>query len=223
MKLKEKQISIQLRKQGNSYGEINNKVKVSKSTLSLWLRDIKLSPEQENNIYQKAKQKHAYRLAKFNQQKRIDKTKEIIQSAKKEISSLVNNPLFLAGLMLYWAEGDKSDRIEHVKFNNSDPKMIRLMMSWFKKICKVPDEKFRIELHIHELHCRKNIEKYWSQVTQVPLNQFNKTQVKPTSLRQRKNKLYDGTCAIRVSSRDLFRRIKGWQLGFLEQKYKDIL
>ena len=217
MKLKEKIEAIRLRKLGKSYGEIRKKARVSKGTLSLWLRNIELTPGQEKRLYVELRQKNAYRMAKLNQRKRIDKTKKILKEAKKEVSSYFTNPLFLAGLMLYWAEGDKSEEDELVKFSNSDPAMIKLMMRWFGEICKVPEEKFRITLYIHELFCRKDIEKYWSKLTKIPLAQFHKTQVKPTSLRHRKNPLYNGTCAIRISNRDLFRRIKGWKLGFLEK------
>jgi len=217
MKLKEKIKAIRLRKLGKSYSEIRKKVKVSKGTLSLWLRDIELTPEQEERLYVELRQKNAYRLAKDNQQKRVEKTKKIITEAKKESKLLFKNPLFLCGLMLYWAEGDKSEKEEIVKFSNSDPLMIKLIMEWFRKICKVPEEKFRITIHMHELFCRKDIEKYWAKLTHVPLSQFYKTQIKPTSLRYRKNPLYNGTCAIRIENRDLFRRIKGWKFGFLER------
>jgi len=217
MKLKEKIKAIRLRKSGKSYSEIRKQVKVSKGTLSLWLRDIKLTPEQEKRLYVTLLRKNAYRLAKANQRKRIEKTKKIIGAAREEVKSLMKNPLFLSGLMLYWAEGDKSEETEMVKFTNSDPVMIKLMMKWFREICKVPEKKFRITLHIHKLHCRKGIENYWSKLTNIPQSQFYKTQIKPTSLRQRKNRLYNGTCAIRIENRDLFRRIKGWKLGFLEK------
>ncbi|OGZ33090.1 MAG: hypothetical protein A2V69_02765 [Candidatus Portnoybacteria bacterium RBG_13_40_8] len=220
MKLKEKLRAIRLRKKGKSYKEIQKNISVSKSTLSIWLRDIKLTPLQEKRIYVELRQKNAYRLAKANQRERIRKTGEIIKTAKKEIPSYLRDPLFLAGLMLYWAEGDKSDESEVVKFSNSDPEMIRFMMKWFRKICKIPERKFRIALHIHELHCRKNIENYWSKLTNISRNQFHKTQIKPTSLGQRKNILYNGTCAIRISDKNLFRKIKGWKLGFLEMQNK---
>jgi hypothetical protein len=97
--------------------------------------------------------------------------------------------------------------------------MIKLMMEWFRKVCRVPEEKFRIGLHIHKLFCRKDVKNYWSKLTKIPLHQFHKTQIKPTSLRHRKNPLYNGTCAIRIESRDLFRRIKGWKLAFLKKSH----
>lgn len=217
MKFEQKLQAISLRKSGESYGEIRKKIKVSKGTLSLWLRDIKLSPEQEKRIYVELKQKNAYRMAKANQRKRIEGTEEIIKKAKKEAAKLFKNPLFLSGLMLYWAEGDKSETQERVKFTNSDPRMIKIIMRWFREICKVPETKFRVCVHIHSLHSRGNIEEYWSGVTGVPINQFHKTQIKQTSLRQRRNKLYEGTCAISISNKNFFRKINGWKLGFIEK------
>ena len=120
--------------------------------------------------------------------------------------------------MLYWAEGDKLERGYCVKFTNSDPAMIEFMMRWFRKICNVPEEKFRISIHAHKLHSRKKIKEYWSQVTSIPQSQFHKIFVKPSSLGQRKNRLYNGTCAIRINNIDLLRKIKGWIVGFFEKK-----
>lgn len=214
MKLKEKIKAIHLRRLGKSYGEIHKQVNVSKSTLSLWLRDIELTPEQKARL--KGRQKARHEGAKANQRKRIERTREIISEAKKEVKYLYKNFLFLSGLMLYWAEGAKRSK-ETIKFSNSDPAMIELMMKWLREICKVPEKKFRIGLHIHELYCRKDAENYWSQITGVPLNQFQKTYIKSTSLKHRKNKLYNGTCNIIVCNKDLFRRIRGWKLGFLEK------
>lgn len=216
MKLNEKNQAIRLRKIGESYSAIRTRVKVSKSTLSLWLRDIKLTPEQKEKIHVTLRQKNAYKGAKVQQKKRIKITKRILAEAKKEFKLFFQSPLFLAGLMLYWAEGDKSDVREAVKFSNSDPHIIKLMMQWFRAICKVPNKKFRVTLHIHELHCRKDIKQYWSKLLHLPLTQFYKTQVKPTSLRHRRNRLYNGTCAVIVNNKNLYRRIRGWKLGFIE-------
>lgn len=117
--------------------------------------------------------------------------------------------------MLYWAEGAK--KYESIKFSNSDPDMIKFMMRWFREICQVQEVKFKIALHIHSLLIRRDVEKYWSEVTGIPLTQFQKTYIKQTSLGQRKNILYNGTCVICIYDRDLFRKIMGWKAGFLEK------
>lgn len=214
MKFSEKIKAVKLRKHGYSYDKILKKVKVSKSTLGIWLRDIELTPHQKEKLL-KGRELSRYAGAKAQQRKRIERTKKIINEAKKEINHFLKETLFLPGLMLYWAEGAKSN--EMIKFSNSDPLMIKLMMRWFREICRVHENKFRIALHIHELHCRKDVEKYWSRITGIPLSQFQKTYVNPTSLGQRRNILYNGTCVICVFNKDLFRRIQGWKFGFLEK------
>jgi len=172
MKFPEKITAVKLRRAGFSYSKIFKEVKVSKSTLSHWLRDIELTPKQKEKLL-KSREKSRYAGAKAQQLKRIKSTEEIITASKKEFYSLIKNPLFLVGLCLYWAEGDKHKQ-EKVKFTNSDEKMISLMMKWFREICNVPEEKFRIALHIHNLYTTKNIKRYWSEITEVSERQFQK-------------------------------------------------
>ena len=208
MKYEEKQLAIKLRKRGKSYNEILKKVRVSKGTLSLWLRGIKLTKKQEKELYVTRRQKNARLLADMKQEKKKRQIENINKAAKKQIFNLIKDRLFLAGLMLYWAEGDKSEQAELVKFSNSDPKMIEFMMKWFRKICKVEEQRFRIALHIHELHNEIYLKKYWSHLTNIPIKQFHKTQIKSTSIGHRKKMLYNGTCSIRISDKNLFRKIK---------------
>ena len=214
MKPEEKNKAIKLRRRGYSYSKILKNIDVSKSTISLWLRDVELTPKQEKKFL-KGREISRYKGAQTQHRKRVEVTKIIIDQGKKEVTSLIKDPLFLSGVMLYWAEGDKH-RQEKVKFTNSDEKMICLMMKWFREVCKVPESKFRIALHIHDLHARKNVEKYWAKLTQVPLKQFQKTYIKNSTLKHRKNMLYNGTCAIVVNDKNLFRRICGWKIGMLE-------
>ncbi|MEK7523668.1 MAG: hypothetical protein AAB588_01430 [Patescibacteria group bacterium] len=209
MKLAEKYKALDLRKKGISYRQIINAIPVSRSTLSLWLRDIVLTHEQKRRLLSN-RAKGAYKGAKVQQEKRVRKTQLIIQQAEKEFLTLKKDMLFLGGLFLYWAEGDKH-RKEMVKFTNSDPMMISFMMKWFRKICYVPENKFRVQLHIHDFHIRGNVEKFWSKITGVSQKQFYKTYIKETSLPQRRNVLYNGTCAVRVNDVNLFRKIQGWR------------
>lgn len=218
MKFQEKIIAIKLRKAGFSYLKIFKKVRVSKSTLSRWLRDIELTTKQREKLL-KGREKSRCAGAKAQQIKRIKRTEEIMIAGKKEFYLLIKNPLFLSGLSLYWAEGDKN-RSEKVKFTNSDETMIILMMNWFRKICNVPEEKFRISLHTHDLYSNPSVKHYWAKITNVSKKQFHKIYVKKSTLRQRKNVLYNGTCAITINNKNLFRKIMGWRLGLLD--YFDI-
>lgn len=214
MKFNDKLTAIKLRRRGLSYSEILRVVPVSKSTISLWLRDVNLTPNKQKRLA-RIGELARYKIAKARRQRRILDTKKIIQIAKDEFARFVQNPIFLTGLALYWGEGDKH-KAERVKFTNSDEKMIMFMMRWFREICEVPEGKFRVALHIHNLQSSPNARKFWSKITRVPENQFQKTYIKETSLRHRRNVLYNGTCAIVVNNKALFRRITGWKLGLLD-------
>lgn len=218
MKLKEKWGAIKLRKKGLSYKDILKKIDVSKSTLSSWLREIELTSEQKNRLATKM-DRVRYEIAKRKVADRIKRTNDIVDRAKAEVKTFAINPLFLVGVSLYWAEGAKNS-MESVKFVNSDQNMIILMMKWLREICKISEGKFRIHVHMHDLHSRNNINAYWSKITGVPLNQFYKPYIKHTSLGQRRNILYNGTCSIIVSDKNLFRKILGWKIGL--QKYFNI-
>jgi len=76
--------AIKLRKAGLSYGEIRKKLNVAKSTLSLWLKSIPLTPEQRKRFYTKA----VLALARGTQSQRERRKREvekIIKEAEKEI------------------------------------------------------------------------------------------------------------------------------------------
>jgi transposase len=53
VKVKEKEIAIELRRQGYSYSEILKRVPVAKSTLSLWLRSVGLAKQQKQRLTEK--------------------------------------------------------------------------------------------------------------------------------------------------------------------------
>lgn len=191
---------------------IGERLKVSRSTVSLWLRDVNLNTIEWLRLL-RGRERSRYFAGVAKKKLRIANTQKIFDEGKQEGLVHAEDPFFVAGVMLYWAEGAKTN--ERIKFVNSDPIMIRFMMDWFKKVCNVPLGQFRISLHIHSLHMRPEVELYWSKITGIPKKQFYKTQIKKTSLGQRRNILYNGTCSLCVYDVKLFRRMSGWKAGIL--------
>ena len=114
------------------------------------------------------------------------------------------------------AEGDKHQK-EMVRFTNSDPAMIVALDAVVREgVQRCQNDKFRIALHIHNLHMADNVKDYWAKITDIPLNQFYKMYIKKSSLRYKGSILYNGTCKIIVNNKDLFRKIAGWKLGLLK-------
>jgi len=76
--------AIKLRKKGLSYGEIKRKVPVAKSTLSLWLKTVPLTPKQREYLYTK----RIINLARGPQSQKERRKREIakiIDESEKEI------------------------------------------------------------------------------------------------------------------------------------------
>src|SRR5258708_26186351 len=169
-RLNDRIIARKLREQGLSFSEISEKIpNLSKGTLNGWLKDIELTSEQKVRLLNKMRDKGnvgRLRGAFINHHKRIESIKQIMVVAKEEVEERMGNTLFVTGVMLYWAEGDKTQ--ERVGFTNSDPEMIKFMMRWLREVCKVPELKFRIALSIMTLHNRKISEEFWSKLTGVP-------------------------------------------------------
>lgn len=214
MKLEEKREAIRLRQVGLSLKEIKNSLGVSKSTVSKWVRNIELSKIQKEEILKKGmlrsviEQRRSTRL-----RNEFNKKQLIIEKAKKDVKKLSAKELWLIGIMLYWAEGSKTQR-NLVQFTNSDPEMIKLMMFFFRTICKVPDDKFRGQIHIHPHQDYITAEKYWSSISKIPLKQFFKTYRKTNKVsKQKKDSLPYGTFDIYICNTELFLKICGWVKG----------
>lgn len=99
-KFKEKEKAIQLRRDGLSYREILEQIPVAKSSLSLWLRSVKLAKRQKQRLTAK-RLAAVFKGGAAKKQKRIALTKEIKGQARKEIGKLTKRELFLIGVCLY--------------------------------------------------------------------------------------------------------------------------
>ncbi|MFA7676303.1 MAG: hypothetical protein WCY28_02770 [Candidatus Shapirobacteria bacterium] len=214
--------AIQLRKNGNSYSEILKYIPVAKSTLSLWLRSVNLSKRQKQTLTLK-KLQAAWRGGEAKKINRIKKSKKIIEQAKMEIGKITDRDAWLAGIMLYWAEGSKQKETNvsaPVKFSNSDPIMLSFFIMWLKKYLKVSDNELVFEMFIHENHKEKKIDfiNYWSKILDYPVSKFDRIYYKRHNLKTKRKNIgenYHGQLAIMVKrSTNLNRRIIGWIEGF---------
>lgn len=199
-----------LRRLGLSYREIQDVIPVAKGTLSEWCRDIPLSEPQMLTLAKRG----ANRLARAQvgaklRQRSLARAEAIRASARDEARCLMNNPLWVAGVVAYWAEGAK--RHNEVIFSNSDPRMMKLFVTWAKTYLNISTDRLGISLHLHDGQDQAAARDFWSGVTGIPLAQFGKSFIKKEGTGHRKNILYAGTARIRVTrSSNLLHRIKGW-------------
>ncbi|MDD5136764.1 MAG: hypothetical protein PHN63_05395 [Candidatus Omnitrophica bacterium] len=195
---------------------IASKVKCSKGAVSRWISDIQLTDQQINklkNNQDKGRAKAA-RHPNCSRAKWEKIRNQIRNEAEKDIPKNNSNTLLhIVGTALYWAEGYNASRNEII-FANTDPRMIKLMMLFFRKICKVPESKFRGKVCIHPHLNVKAAERYWSNISKIPLKQFNKSHLAVSrASKGKRDTLPMGTFSIRMGDVYTCSRIKGWING----------
>jgi predicted transcriptional regulator len=217
---KDKEKTINLRQEGFSYNEISKKLGIPKSTLSYWLSDLEISKKAKSRIASRVYAGSIAGLIKRNKNQTIlakERADKIRSIAKLETKGMMKNKLFLAGASLYWAEGYKKgaqgSKWKAVDFANSDPDMIKVIMKFFRNICKVENDKIKIQVIAHKnVDIDKSVQ-FWSKLTKIPKKQFIKTYCSVnTSSKNKKqrNNLTHGTVHIRINNVELFFRIIGW-------------
>lgn len=216
MKAREQKRARELRLKGFSVREITIKTGCAKSSISKWVCNIPLTTAQIERLKSNQDKGRAKAAQHFNspKQKWQRIREDIISQTSQEITfSRLRKNLKIIGAILYWAEGYKATR-NMVSFSNSDPLMIKIMMQFFKNICKVPNTKFRGVVHIHP-HLNKNkAENFWSKTSGIPLKQFHKTQMAVSKAsKQKKDTLPLGTFNIVISDTCLRAKIEGWLKG----------
>lgn len=209
---------ISLRKKGLTYSEILAQIPVSKSTVSLWLRDVGLAKQQRQLITKKriAGRLRALESIRRNKIKRI---KDIKDLAKEEVPLLIQDPFWLAGVILYWGEGSK----EHatacpVIFTNMDLQMHKIFLKWARKYLLINDEDLLFELFIHEKADIDMAKKYWMRELGFEENKL-RTYLKkhnPKTKRKHIGENYYGVLSVHVyKSIPLNRKIAGWVDGIV--------
>lgn len=207
---------IKLLNQGKSYDEICNELKISKSTINYWFKktDKKFQEEIRKKRIINWKKRNVV-VQKKRKEKHISEEKKIQKSYAKGIKTISSKELLILGASLYWAEGTKKDRW-HLQFSNSDPLMVKIMMKFFRKICQVPEEKFYMQLILHQNTEEQISRLFWSKTTSVPENQFKKAcfskSISSKSIRN-KNTLPFGTLQIRILDKNIVNRVYGYIYG----------
>lgn len=211
-----------LRKNGLSIKEIEKKLGVSRSSVSIWVRDVSLTTEQIDKLYRNKRTgalKGSY-VASLNKIKKSEElTKRLKEEGEREVGKISKREFFLTGVAMYFAEGDKSGK--NVAFSNSDPRAIKFMTDWFLSVCKASKNKIRCDLYIHDNLNEKEAKKYWSELINIPIEQFRKSYiVKNNKNRLRKVKHIYGVLRVGVSNANLHRKIMGWISGIFSVKSK---
>jgi hypothetical protein len=153
------------RRDGASINEIARRTGAAKSSISRWVRDIELTDEQRETL----------RIAAYNghvkgrtMHARLRREARMMAQEDGRMRAQQGDRFFMAGCMLYWAEGSK-DR-NHVESTNSDPEMVRFFVRFLKTYWNLRQEDIRITCNLFADHVdqQRDIKQYWLDIAALP-------------------------------------------------------
>jgi transcriptional regulator with XRE-family HTH domain len=204
----------ELRQQGWTYKQIQAELGCSKSSVSLWVRDLPAPgrPRPDTGTARRDAQRAV---------ESRDATRATMQTtACIEVGPVSPRELFLIGVGLYWSEGAKAKPSSHrrVIFVNSDPNMIKVFLAWLDLLGVAPEHR-RFSVNIHESADVPAAEAYWADQVGIKTDALLKTSLKrhnPKTNRTNVGEGYYGCLRVAIlRSADLHRRIEGWWYGIV--------
>lgn len=207
---------------GTPIKELARLLHVSPATVSGWVRDLRIRPEQRQRNASRAGKVRGDTWRELNRERRRAYQEEGRRRAR------LKDPAHLAGCMLYWAEGSKGRN--SVVLTNSDADMLRFFRGFLRTSLGVADADLSVRLNVYLGNglSLDEIEDYWLNQLELPRAALRKHSINhfPTSSSGRKtNALPYGVCTIRVSrSTRLVQHIYGAiqeYAGFEEPRWLD--
>ena len=212
-----KEKATKIRKSGISINKIAADFGLSKSTVSLWMRDVVISDSAKRKLAQSSEDGRADGRLRMAAQRKIQAQAdraESIEILNSSFDANDRNSWRLVGSMLYWCEGTKA-RDGILTFVNSDPAMIKTYLRAIRKGYDLNELKFRAIIHLHEYHDPREQLLFWSSVTGIPTTQFYRPYIKPHTGRQKRSG-YPGCISIRYADAGLARKVKSLYGVFAE-------
>jgi hypothetical protein len=141
-----------LRLQGLDYEEIVARLDVSKSSVSMWVRDLPRPPRVAPGECARRTSERMRRYWAAERQVRAARRAAAGAAAAADIGGLTDREILIAGAVAYWCEGAKNKsyrRADRVTFANSDPDLISFFLL-FLDVAGIPRSDLAFQLQIHE-------------------------------------------------------------------------
>jgi Helix-turn-helix domain len=164
-KLAEREQARRLRATGLPMAEIAARLGVSKSSISLWVRDVPFEPRP-------GPARGRRRSPNALQQRKQAEIDRLLAEGRDRVGRLSEREFLVAGVALYAGEGSKGDG--RLRFANSDPRMIVFFCAWLRRFFEIDERRLRVHLYLHHGLDLAGSIAYWSALTSIPPAQFLK-------------------------------------------------
>lgn len=213
MKTEERAEARRLRHdEGLAIGEIARRVGVARSSVSVWVRDIELTRDQRATL-QRANPAYTSQLRGAARNAERGRDRRLAHQVEGREMAGRLDPLHAAGVMLYWAEGDKGSK-HSARLSNSDPELLRFFLRFVRETFAIPDRSLRVRCNLFADHLDKQraIEEFWLDQLRLPPSCLTKSVVNvysKHSQKKRQNTLPYGTARLCVHSTRVVQHIFG--------------
>jgi len=206
-----KETALTLRKRGLSIGRIERRLRIPRSTLSGWFKDIELTAEQKKKLLTNWKKglikarKKAVLWQKAQKEKRLQEAENAAIKVLENIDTTNQNVLEVALALLYLGEGTKKSK--ETALGNSNLLILRFFLTIIRKVYKIDTKKIRCELYLRADQNPGKIKKFWSNALKLPLDNFRQVSVDKRTRGTKTYPYYKGVCNIRCSNVAIQRKL----------------
>lgn len=167
------------RYQGLSYNEIHKITRISKSTLSSWLRDVPLTSEQEERLQGRLLRNRATFAARalpINRERYRQAREQAYRAGSRIVEDLPKDKSVeeLALAMLYLGDGSKTSGA--VRMGSVNPNILKYFVHALKELFAIDLHRLSCRLHLIEAAREKEeqLTRYWMERLGLPRDNFRR-------------------------------------------------
>ncbi|MGI8764045.1 MAG: helix-turn-helix domain-containing protein, partial [Ilumatobacteraceae bacterium] len=161
-KVTERHRARELRAEAWTLKDIAAELGVSKSSVSVWVRDVDFVPNPRRRT--RPPRPSSLLVRKLAEIDRLD------AEGATEIGRMSDREFLIVGAALYAGEGFKRDG--QAGMANTDPRLLALFVTWLRRHFEVDEVRLRVRLYLHEGLDLEAAEHFWSELLRIPRSQF---------------------------------------------------
>ena len=205
-KVEERARARELRSQGWTMPDIAAELGVSRSSVSLWTRDVPFSADPERTRERRARGRQ--RAPNVLQRRKQAEIGRLLAEGAERIGQLSEREFLVAGVALYAGEGAKRDG--QVALANTNPAFIAFFCAWLRKFFDIDEARLRVKLYLHEGLDLEAAIQHWSQVSGISPERFGKPYRAIPDGGIRHSKHLFGCATVQYCCCTTHRTIMGW-------------
>lgn len=213
------ELVISLRKRGFTMDEIAKYCDIAKSTASLWLKNEAFSESITQRNKQRVGQDNAKRLKlimKTRASERVKRSVDLIRDAETQFKHYQDDPLFIAGAVLYLAEGNMMPT-QSIRISSTKMDVHRIFISFALEYLGIDKSKIHFWLLLYPNHSEEECVRKWCKAVGLKHSQFYKNQYVKTA--SNKKTLHYGVGNTIIGSIAMKQKLICWS-GLASQKLK---